>query len=291
MINFNNLVESIIDEAATSTLYHFTPIRDALKILKDNKFKLSTNILDKVEMKLQKEFGFKHAYYMSTSRSKQNDYINVIKPPLIVCFTLDGNKFNDKHFKTLPVNYFYFKNPNKSYKNELEDRLVHDEPSINNFNDYITKVDIISKDHGNELSEDDWNYGKDIMKFCKDNNIDYDFYNSIKNFNKKEATAFPKTFDDNNIYLPQPKENMDIDQETRDTIKNLTDIVNQLPNRKYKGNKVLSVDFELTILNNLSALADYEPETFHKFVLLLKKMKLKNWEEFYDYITKLEKDK
>jgi hypothetical protein len=144
--------KNTINESLTSIVYHFTSIKNCVKILANNKFTLSFSLASSNEY-----FGNRRLFYMSTTRIARGDVGFGINGN--VRLELDGEKLNQR-YNAQPVSFFYDKNTKKqSVKasilnmrdfgekkthelNESEDRIYSDKPTIPYAKDYIKMIDI-----------------------------------------------------------------------------------------------------------------------------------------------------
>jgi len=119
--------EKYIIAGLSPILYHSTSIKNAVSILQENNFRLSTWLgtpsdLTKNTNKL---------WYLSTSRRKgaYGGY---------VVFVLDGNKLSH-NYKGMPVDYW---GTNFIDVDEAEDRILSDKPTIPNADKYIKEIHV-----------------------------------------------------------------------------------------------------------------------------------------------------
>ena len=120
---------NMIDEGASSILYHYTSVRPALKILQTGEFELTSSYGNKSEEKITPP-GY--PYYMSTTRSKVGDYHSRYPGSHAVMFVLDGDKIAQK-YKVKPVDYWegmWQKDTSNQRTRESEDRVYSKTPTI-----------------------------------------------------------------------------------------------------------------------------------------------------------------
>lgn len=141
----------LLNEILSSKLYHITHVHNAVKILTENKIRLAAAVGSQWDNKFQKG----KIFFLSTSRSKTNKYKEG-SDSNVVYFHLNGNKLNN-NFKGTQVNYW---GNDTLASDEFEDRLITDQPIIDNIKKYITRVDI--------LLPNDWDKTPDMMQFIKD---------------------------------------------------------------------------------------------------------------------------
>jgi len=118
---------STLVESATAEIYHYCSINNAVQILRDGCFKLSTSVGNGVEAKYTLP-GY--PYFLSTTRSKVGDYHRYAGSSACM-FVLDGNWFNN-HYKSKPVDYWdrMWANPESGRTSESEDRVYSKTPTI-----------------------------------------------------------------------------------------------------------------------------------------------------------------
>lgn len=126
-------ITHIINEGLSSILYHSTGLHSVLKILDNNKFRLTPDLGSSSESDLRAGKKDK-IYYMSFSRSAVGDYnLNTVNALLVI----DGDKLSHK-FSGSPVDYW-----GSGYdKDEMEDRLYSKKPYIENAADYIKSIHV-----------------------------------------------------------------------------------------------------------------------------------------------------
>jgi len=136
-----------LKEGITDVVYHYTSgITKAAKILEDNKFMASGGFTKEVET----ELGKGKLYYFSTARTPVNAYTG--NYPQGAIFKLDGRALAQK-YKGAPVDYWADPKYNKSSKLasnvgrtghteafEAEDRILLDEPYIEDADTYIDEI-------------------------------------------------------------------------------------------------------------------------------------------------------
>jgi len=136
-----------LKEGITDVVYHYTSgINKAAKILEDNKFMASGGFTKQVET----ELGKGKLYYFSTARTPVNSYTGTY--PQGAIFKLDGRALAQK-YKGAPTDYWADPKYNKSSKLaanvgktghvdafEAEDRILLDEPYIDDADTYIDEI-------------------------------------------------------------------------------------------------------------------------------------------------------
>ena len=126
-------VNEIITESATSIVYHFTPVGNALNIIKTDEFILGASEGS------DKELNRGRQYYMSVARVPYGDY--QVGENSGVIFVMDGRRWSAKH-KVIPVSFYggEYRGKNES---EYEERLLSNESTLP-VNGCIKEVHILS---------------------------------------------------------------------------------------------------------------------------------------------------
>jgi hypothetical protein len=119
----------VLDEGASSVLYHYTSPAPALRILKSSEFELTSSVGSQVEAKIAPK-GY--PYYLSTTRNKLGDYHARIPGSHAVMFVLNGTKLSH-NYKVKPVDYWegMWQRDNANQRTrEAEDRVFSKTPTI-----------------------------------------------------------------------------------------------------------------------------------------------------------------
>lgn len=119
----------VLDEGATSVLYHYTSPMPALRIMKSGDFELASSVGSPQETKFAPK-GY--PYFMSTTRSKVGDYHARIPGSHAVMFVLDGTKLAH-NYKVKPVDYWegmWQQDNSNERTREAEDRVYSKTPTI-----------------------------------------------------------------------------------------------------------------------------------------------------------------
>ena len=135
-----------LKEGITDVVYHYTSgIEKGAKILKDNRFLASGGFSKEVES----ELGKGKLYYFSTARTPANAYTGTY--PQGAIFKMDGRELSQK-YKGVPLDYWATSKrsskraaniqdePGASEGFEAEDRLLLDEPYIEDADLYIDEI-------------------------------------------------------------------------------------------------------------------------------------------------------
>lgn len=117
-----NLFEKVSD-----TLYHYTGVNSALKILKTGKFELTSSVGNKSEEEMAPR-GY--PYYLSTTRTLTGGYHDYVGSAATM-LVLDGTWFNQR-YPGKAVDYWQNRAPEQMNHraHEAEDRIFSKEPSI-----------------------------------------------------------------------------------------------------------------------------------------------------------------
>jgi len=130
-------------ERISPVVYHYTSIGNAANICKDNAFHLSSSLGTSTEEKLKHK---DKAYYLSTTRHKLGGY-NLEPYKEGVMFVLDGMKLGHK-YAGKAIDYWGPEMRAMSpSKDESEDRIYSNEPTIENAKSYIKEVHILFAKH------------------------------------------------------------------------------------------------------------------------------------------------
>ena len=130
----------ILSEGITDIIYHYTSLENFLSIVKNNEFVLRASNLTKTS-----EYNNNgYYYYFSTTRGKNGDegYGKAFEGTVRI--TLDGRKLSQR-YKGQPFDYWgpsWEKNTKNHEYDEMEDRILSNEPVIKNAIDYIIRADI-----------------------------------------------------------------------------------------------------------------------------------------------------
>lgn len=127
-------LSSILNEGISDVVYHGTNMSSAYQILKTNAFRLSTTMGTPAETGISNKY-----YYLSTTRSVLGSYHRDPHGTGVV-MQLNGRKLGH-NYKAKPVDYW---GPDfrkiQPDKNEMEDRVFSNSPTIDNASTYITAV-------------------------------------------------------------------------------------------------------------------------------------------------------
>jgi len=177
------IAKKIINETISNIVYHYTTMNSAIQILTGNKLIASDSQgKDKI---LNKGFP----YYISTTRIKHS---HIFKSNVKI--VINGEKLNHK-YKSCPIDYYGGAKP-RLYKNihdeicimkadEAEDRILLKIPYIDNFSQYIIKIEILADDSTKRVFR--------LIDVCQENGIPLLVYKNENDFligNSKKAKIY-----------------------------------------------------------------------------------------------------
>jgi hypothetical protein len=176
--------KEIINERASSIVYHYTSFIPARNILSTGNFEL-TSSLGSIEQKFQPK-GY--PYFLSTTRSRHGGYHSNNLGKHGVLFVLDGNWYN-RHYKAAPIDYWQDRSkPTSGRSSEAEDRIYSKDPmmSIGGVKEVHVLVGI--SDSASPISESIKARARQILILAKKQNIPAYFYTDATawlNFDKR----------------------------------------------------------------------------------------------------------
>lgn len=219
-------VGELITERASSKIYHFTSIRNALKIAEEDTIYLQCSLGSYGDM----SYSYKKPYYLSTTRTRYQSFgYSRSFSDNSVRIELDGDKLNQM-FNAKPFNYwgdigkrYYYNNyktglnkDNQEHvRDEAEDRLYSSHSSIQGAHQVIKRIDVILTD----LSENNFNnyintrnlllskfaqriYVYDNLKdfnYQTDNTINNEIIEDIDNFGKGTLNRYHEIYPSNAV--------------------------------------------------------------------------------------------
>lgn len=142
------LNKGIITEGISDIVYHYTYVDHLVSILRTNRFATSSNLGSVADQ--WKDKG--RFFFFSTQRTKGLSGYG--RNHGTVCFVLDGRKLNQR-YKGHPTDYWNWSTDPKEYSDkqsyrqallskENEDRIVTNEPYIENAKSYIHEIHILA---------------------------------------------------------------------------------------------------------------------------------------------------
>lgn len=182
MVNFKEYLE----EGLSPILYHYTTPDTLLKMLKQDRFFLSSTIANGADEKL----GNQKVWFLSTARNKTGGYgyEKFYEKTYHVMIEIDGRKIS-QNYSGRPVDYWGadFKRIDPIKYNEMEDRVFADDDHIPNLKKYIKSVHIYIPREDNRTSNDNWvnvslrNIRRSVI-ILKKKGIPFHFYDTKDTF-------------------------------------------------------------------------------------------------------------
>ncbi len=135
------LVRDLFLESASTILYHYTSIPDALKIVDSGVFELSSVVGTQAE---QNYAPPGYPYFLSTTRTRVGDYHRYVGTGAVM-LVLDGNWFNQR-YRSRAIDYWdrSWLHSGGTRTREAEDRIFSKEPTIPA--DSIKEVHVLVKE-------------------------------------------------------------------------------------------------------------------------------------------------
>lgn len=145
-MQIQELFESLLEESASPIIYHITNMRAAIRILKENQFRLSV-----VSSKKEHDLSSGKRFYLSTARTLSSWFLQHHTKTAMssVRFQLNGRTLNHNH-KAVPVDFY---SSVDGSGHESEDRIISDKPTIENAARFIERVDVLTTDEYDQLLE------------------------------------------------------------------------------------------------------------------------------------------
>lgn len=171
---FNKLYERV-----SSVVYHFTFIENLIKIISDNRLKAAPSKYNSCE----NPFSKGKSYFISTTRSGKVGFASGDNDgSYIVKFKIDGDKINTK-YSGYAMDYFL----GTGNRNEMEDRILLNDPYINNFGLYVSELHIVIDPEYIErlfkrLGIHLYDFIDKIIEWCNENKIKLKLYENLKDF-------------------------------------------------------------------------------------------------------------
>lgn len=169
-------------ESLTSTLFYYTSLKSAYKIMKGNKINLTPTIKNSTE----KELGSNKFYFMSLTRSRLGGYHKDNSSGVL--FKIDGQKLNNK-YSGKAIDYWNSGSIPIPGEHEMEDRLFTDQSSIE-IMQYVEEISVlVATAYGTHENP----YVIPIYKLAKQYGIPVHVYDNNKDWvtnNKKNALTF-----------------------------------------------------------------------------------------------------
>lgn len=198
MSNIIKNYSEFIGEGLTSKVFHFTYLHNLVNILKSNSLQTTSTLSSPHDFK--KNNG--NFFYLSLTSSGNSDigYASSMTKDHLVRLTIDGRKLN-YNYKSKRVDYWNrprdprdplyddFRRSNDSnslYKlisrqDELEDRIMTDDPVIMDINKYIIDISILM-DSERDSFTDNIKKLRECDQMSKELNIPFNVYTDSKSF-------------------------------------------------------------------------------------------------------------
>jgi len=172
----------VITEGLSDILYHSTPLRSAYSIVKNNEFKLTSDMGSSEEQQYRKSKD--SSYYLSTARSKTGRYHwSDYYARGHTLFVLNGRKLSANHAGGA-IDYWSGRR-RKVGDSEMEDRVYSNSPTISPALKFIQEIHIIlTVDHDKIPQDDTLRLGRIIKISAARANIPVYFYNDVTSFNQ-----------------------------------------------------------------------------------------------------------
>jgi len=149
-----------LTEGISSVLYHATSLKNAASIIESNEFRLAPTFKNGAEVST----GSTKLFFLSTTRSKTGNYtlISAGNRDGDAILVLDGDALGN-NYSGKPVDYWgrTFRKETPT-KNEMEDRIYNDNPTIPNALRYIREIHVLFKDK--EISSNSRSYLVELKK-------------------------------------------------------------------------------------------------------------------------------
>jgi hypothetical protein len=172
----------VITEGLSDILYHSTSLRSAYSIVKNNEFKLTSDMGMESEQQYRKSKD--SSYYLSTARSKTGSYhLRDYYAQGHTLFVLDGRKLSANHAGGA-IDY-WSSGRRAAGSSEMEDRVYSNSPTISPALKFIQEIHIIlTVDHDKIPQDDTLRLGRIIKISAARANIPVYFYNDVTSFNQ-----------------------------------------------------------------------------------------------------------
>lgn len=171
-------LKKLIEGVTPDILFHTTRLKNALNILKEDRFVLSNSFFGGKDVDFQKEGKY---FYLSTSRNRYSGYVQTYGRHGSVTFNLNGRKLGS-NYESLPANFF------GDQRHEGEERIINEDPVIENATKYIEEAHVfIDPEKLNSKQEEYLNF---LLDYSEKKNIPIFVYKNKSDWatqNKKEA--------------------------------------------------------------------------------------------------------
>ena len=183
---YNKLRESeIINERASSVVYHYTSFIPARNILSTGNFELTSAVGS-----LEQQYAPKgYPYFLSTTRTRHGGYHTNSLGRHGVLFVLDGEWYN-RHYKAASVDYYQDRNPRNTAatgrNSEAEDRIFSKEPTMSIGG--VKEIHVLVSEGTTPVADSVKARARQILILAKKQNIPAYFYTDATawlNFDKR----------------------------------------------------------------------------------------------------------
>jgi hypothetical protein len=169
-------IDDVLFEGISPIVYHYTNLKHLYNILHNNRIELSPGGFTK-DVETEKGKG---GYFLSTARTRTGSFHATKDVGALI--KLDGRKLSSnlpgKAMDYYPSNMRQY-NP-KGF--EQEDRIFSHNPTIDNIQKYILRIDILIPSKDNDLAQKYKQLAYAAYSYGKKNNIDVNIYADRKNF-------------------------------------------------------------------------------------------------------------
>lgn len=190
-------------EGISNILYHSTGLHNVEKILAENAFRLTPDVGNTSEK--EHRTSQKKIYFLSLSRSKMGKYHYPVSEFAVgqSLIVLDGRKLMNAGFSGRPIEYWGFGD-----KDEMEDRIFSEKPTIPNANKYISEIHTYFRYNDRDDKERDAMYItllRRVYRQCAQLGIDLYIYNDVKYFNLLDKRHASRKVSDLKMEVPAPQ--------------------------------------------------------------------------------------
>jgi hypothetical protein len=177
--------KELINERASSVVYHYTSFIPARNILSTGKFELTSAMGS-----LEQQYAPKgYPYFLSTTRTRHGGYHTNSLGRHGVLFVLNGDWYN-RHYKASSVDYYQDRNPMSTAasgrSSEAEDRIFSKEPTMSIGG--VKEIHVLVGEGTTSASDSVKARARQILILAKKQNIPAYFYTDVTawlNFDKR----------------------------------------------------------------------------------------------------------
>lgn len=219
-----NVFSSILNEAASQILYHFTPPASAVRILKSGKFALTGAVGQSAEEKLMNKGK---VFYLSATRSLTGAYHQIAtsnkSQQIAIMFNLDGNWINQR-YSAKATSYF---GNREGQSAEAEDRIFSNKPEIPI--DCISSIHILMEIEDDEtISHNDVANASTVFELAKEKGIPVKLYDTRsswlaqrKSVSDSDAVEAMEYYSDPESFTKPKEDSSDLPAITKITCQNI----------------------------------------------------------------------